>query len=77
VIMVSMDSDSEDAQAFYQQHAIHGQVNMGDMRQAAALGVRGLPTTIIIDAKGDVSKRHTGDIHWNDASESAEVLRWL
>jgi thiol-disulfide isomerase/thioredoxin len=77
VVMVSMDSDSEDAQAFYQQQNIHGQVNMGDMRQASSLGIRGLPTTIIIDAKGEVSKRHTGDIHWDNEVESNEVLRWL
>ncbi|MDX8384757.1 MAG: TlpA disulfide reductase family protein, partial [Ghiorsea sp.] len=56
VVMVSLDRDSEDAQAFFRQHDIKVPLNVGKMRDAFALGVRGLPATLIIDAEGEIKK---------------------
>jgi len=77
VVMVSLDRDREDAQAFFSQHGITLPLNMGEMRDAFSLGVRGLPATLILDAKGDIVKRRIGDILWDDKESSDEVLRWL
>ncbi|MDX8384797.1 MAG: TlpA disulfide reductase family protein [Ghiorsea sp.] len=77
VVMVSLDRDREDAQAFFRQHDIKVPLNVGNMRDAFALGVRGLPATLIIGAEGEIKKRRVGDIEWDDKASSDEVLRWL
>jgi len=77
VVIVSLDSNKANAQAFFKQQNIKLPLNMGSMSGASALGLRGLPTTLIIDAKGDVTKRHVGDLDWGDQQTSQQVLRWL
>ncbi|MDX8381973.1 MAG: TlpA disulfide reductase family protein [Ghiorsea sp.] len=77
VVMISLDSDQADAEAFYQNKHIQAPLNMGDMGQTSNLGVRGLPTTVIIDEKSDISRRHLGDIEWNIEAVSQQVLGWL
>jgi thiol-disulfide isomerase/thioredoxin len=77
VVIISLDGDQEDAAEFYAAKGIQGPLNMGNMRETSRLGVRGLPTTVIIDGNGDVTKRHLGDIKWQDAEKSQEVLSWL
>jgi len=77
VVMISLDNDQADAEAFYQDKQIQAPLNMGDMGQASQLGIRGLPTTVVIDAEGEISKRHLGEIKWGDEAESQKVMRWL
>ena len=77
VVMISLDYDQEGAAAFYQQKNIQQPLNMGKQRDTMALGVRGLPTTIVIDANGNVKKRHMGDLNWADERVSLMVLGWL
>ncbi len=77
VVMISLDYDKEGAQAFYAQKGIKQPLNMGNQRDTMALGVRGLPTTIIIDAQGNIKQRHTGDLNWADERVSLMVLNWL
>jgi len=50
---------------------------MGNQRDTMALGVRGLPTTMVIDAMGNIKKRHMGDLNWADERVSLMVLGWL
>ncbi|MDQ7002480.1 MAG: TlpA disulfide reductase family protein [Ghiorsea sp.] len=77
VVMISLDNDQDGAEAFYQQKNIHQPLNMGNQRDTMALGVRGLPTTLVIDANGDIKKRHLGDLNWADEGVSLMVLGWL
>ncbi len=77
VVMISLDYDLEGAKHFYDKKSIQAPLNLGDQRQTMALGVRGLPTTIVIDADGNISKRHIGDLNWDDARVSQMVLGWL
>lgn len=77
VVMISLDYDQEGAETFYQQKNIHQPLNMGKQRDTMALGVRGLPTTLVIDANGDIKKRHMGDLNWADEGVSLMVLGWL
>jgi len=77
VVMVSLDSNQENAAAFYAQKNIQQPLNMGDQRETMALGVRGLPTTLVIDADGNIKQRHLGDLNWADERVSLMVLDWL
>ncbi len=77
VVVISLDSDQADAAAFYAEKDLHSPLNMGDMREASKLGIRGLPTTIILDAAGEVVQRHMGDLNWADEQVSQGVLQWF
>jgi len=77
VIIVSLDSDRSGAESFFTKQSINTPLNMGNMRDASRLGVRGLPSTFIIGADGEVKKRHVGDINWADDASSREVLSWF
>ena len=77
VAVISLDREREAAEAFFAEKEIKLAVNMGDMGGASRLGVRGLPTTIVIGADGEVKKRYVGDLDWSDQSVSQEVLHWL
>lgn len=77
VVVISLDSDQSDASAFYAAKDIQSPLNMGNMREASNLGIRGLPTTIIIGADGEVVHRHMGDLDWADEQVSQGVLQWF
>ena len=77
VVMISLDYDQDGAVAFYKQKNIQPPLNMGNQRDTMALGVRGLPTTMVIDAMGNIKKRHMGDLNWADERVSLMVLGWL
>ena len=62
VVMISLDYDQDGAEVFYAQKNIPLPLNMGNQRDTMALGVRGLPATIVIDADGNIKKRHMGDL---------------
>ncbi|WP_038246995.1 TlpA family protein disulfide reductase [Ghiorsea bivora] len=77
VVMISLDADQAGAAAFYAQKNIQQPLNMGNQRDTMALGVRGLPTTLVIDADGNIKERHMGDLNWADERVSLMVLDWL
>lgn len=77
VVMISLDNDQEDAQSFYTDKRIQAPLNMGAMRKTSRLGVRGLPTTVIIDGHGEVSQRYMGELDWADEAVSQKVFGWL
>jgi len=77
VVMISLDSNQEYAAAFYAQKNIQQPLNMGNQRDTMALGVRGLPTTLVIDVDGNIKERHMGDLNWADERVSLMVLDWL
>jgi len=77
VVMISLDSNQAYAQEFYADKGIQAPLYMGAMRDTSRLGVRGLPSTIIINAQGEIAKRHMGDLDWMDEKISEQVLGWL
>jgi thiol-disulfide isomerase/thioredoxin len=77
VIAVSMDREGHAAiEKFYSNTNIQNLEAFHDPKSAAgrALGVRGLPTTLIIDPKGQEVARIQG-IHHYDTSETKDYLR--
>ena len=77
VVMISLDGNQAFAQEFYDDKHIQAPLNMGDMSATARLGVRALPTTVIIGADGEVKWRHLGDLDWSDEQVGQMVLSWL
>lgn len=77
VVVISVDDDQADAAQFLKQHNMDLPLNMAKVGDVSALGVRGLPASLVIDAHGDVAARYIGDVQWLDADVSAKVRRWF
>ncbi len=74
VLPVSLDNDLETAQVFLQQHHINLPALLSDSSQAGHMGVRGLPTTILIDAHGKVIGGRLGMQNWQQKSWTNQLL---
>lgn len=66
-VPVSLDSDLETAQAFLRSQGIPMVALLTDSQQAGYLGIRGLPTTILIDAQANMLDRRVGMQDWSSA----------
>jgi len=77
VVMVSLDQRSEDAASFLKEKEINRPVLLSDETQARKLGVRALPSTIIVAADGSISQLHRGPRNWSDEQFSQQVLSGL
>lgn len=64
MVLVSLDSRQQDAATFLKQHHIKVPLLLSDETQAFNLGARGLPTTAVIDAAGDVQRIWVGAQSW-------------
>ncbi len=76
-IPVSLDNNLKDAAAFITAKNITMPALLSDSTQAGKLGIRGLPTTLIIAADGSISQRHLGPRDWNDASFKQQITQGL
>lgn len=67
VVPLSLDREPGLVQQFYQDHNLQHLLIFMDKNDAAVgdLGVRGLPTTLLIDHEGREVGRLTGDADWN------------
>jgi thiol-disulfide isomerase/thioredoxin len=74
VLPVSVDESSADAVDFLRARHIDLPLLLSDPDQAAALGVRVLPTSFLIDAHGTIRARLVGAQPWRDAKFSAAIL---
>jgi thiol-disulfide isomerase/thioredoxin len=74
VLPVSLDNDLETAQDFLQQHHIALPALLTDNSQSGRMGVRGLPTTILIDAHGDFITGRIGMQDWQQESWTNQIL---
>ena len=74
VLPVSLDNDLETAHAFLQQNHIALPALLTDNAQSARMGVRGLPTTILIDPRGEVVTSRIGMQDWQQASWTNQIL---
>jgi len=77
MIIVSLDRDIAAAAAFLQSQGISFPALKGDMIKAQRLGVRGLPTTLVIGADSTIRETRIGALHWNERADSESVLRAL
>jgi len=73
-IPISLDDNAADAASFLKSQALHVPLLMGSVDQAQSLGIRGLPTTIIIDPKGRVVRSMLGERPWGTDTFSQSVL---
>lgn len=74
LIPVSLDENAGDAESFLSSNHLHIPVLFGDADQAMQLGIRALPTTIIIGADGKVVARYVGALPWSDPAFSKHIL---
>ncbi len=77
VVAMALDGAGEDdIRAFYRRIGVRhlGIYRDPDLGLAAALGIFGLPTTLLIDHNGMAVARLTGDAAWDGAEAEAVVL---
>jgi len=74
VVAVSVDNSLEEAQNFLNKEHIAIPARLTDRHEAAKLLIRGLPTTILLNAKGERVDTRIGMQDWSDGAWSKEVL---
>ncbi|MDQ6951649.1 MAG: TlpA disulfide reductase family protein [Mariprofundales bacterium] len=77
LVAISLDDSTMDARQFLHQHHLSLPAWIADPRQATRLGIRALPTTILIDANGDIQQRIVGARDWDDKAFSDQLLAWI
>jgi len=77
MVIVSLDRDIADATAFLESKGIGFPALQGDMIKAQRLGVRGLPTTLVIGADSTIIKTRIGALHWDEEADSNSILQAL
>ncbi|MCF7822038.1 MAG: TlpA family protein disulfide reductase [Mariprofundaceae bacterium] len=77
MVVISLDRDIADADEFLQSEGLGFPALKGDMVQAQRLGVRGLPTTLVIGSDSTVLKTFIGAVHWEKKSDSESILQAL
>ena len=77
IIPISLDSSMADAKSFLQDNHFDLAAQLTDSSQAMRLGARGLPTTLVISANGDIAGRQIGALPWEDQEFSNTILGML
>lgn len=71
---ISLDQYLADARNYLNQQHLPFPPLVGNMNAAMQLGVRGLPTTIVIDENGEIKQRLLGAQSWENDEFSREIL---
>ena len=75
-VPISLDDKAADAASFLKHSELTGvPVLMGSVDQAQSLGIRGLPTTMIIDPQGHVVRSMVGSRPWGTDTFSESILQ--
>lgn len=74
VLAVSLDHNLETAKSFLQQNHIALPALLTDNSQSGRMGVRGLPTTILIDQHGEVITGRIGMQDWKERTWTDQLL---
>jgi thiol-disulfide isomerase/thioredoxin len=75
-VVISLDQNITDARNYLDQQQLPFPALVGNMNDAMQLGVRGLPTTIVIGEDGEIKQRLLGAQPWgNDEFSHAILLR--
>ncbi len=77
LIPVSLDQNMADAQDFLNLRHLELPALVGDMGSAMQLGVRGLPTTLVIGTDGAIRRRYFGMQSWRNADFNRDILAAL
>ncbi len=77
IIPVSLDDSMADAQKFLNSNHFDLPAQLTDQAQAMAMGARGLPTTLVVAADGDIAARQIGALPWDQKEFSDTVLGFL
>ncbi|ATX81225.1 Thiol-disulfide isomerase or thioredoxin [Mariprofundus ferrinatatus] len=77
VLSVSLDQKTENAEKFLNETGIETALLLSDEIQARKLGAQALPTTIVINADGDISQIHRGPRDWKNSEFSDQLLEVL
>lgn len=77
IVPVSMDTSPEAARKFLDSQEIDFPVLLTGSREAMKMGVRGLPTTVVVDASGQIVASFVGGRDWSDEEFSNEILASL
>lgn len=77
LIPISLDQEGDLAAAFLEEQGIDLPLLLANIAQAGRLGVRALPTTVIVDGHGTVAKTYVGMLPWADAQFSRLFLAQL
>lgn len=71
LVVVALDREFADADAFLKSEQIGFPTLMGDMSGAMRLGARGLPTTLVIGPDSEIVKTRVGTVNWNGEEGNA------
>ncbi len=77
IIPVSLDDSMADAQKFLNSNHFDLPAQLTDQAQAMSMGARGLPTTLVVAADGDIAARQIGALPWDQKEFSDTVLGFL
>jgi len=77
IIPVSLDEDSHAAAQFLKQHGLNLPANRSTNRQAIQLGVRGLPSSFLVNKNSEITRRFLGAQAWNNPAFSQGILHQL
>lgn len=73
-VAISLDQNMADAKNYLTQQHLPFPTLVGSMSHAMQLGIRGLPTTMVIDANGEITQRLLGAQSWKSAKFSRKIL---
>ncbi len=73
IIPVSLDDHINEVTSFLSSNAIKIPALLSDSDQARGLGIRGLPTTLLIAADGSISQHLLGPQNWTDKSFTTQL----
>ncbi len=72
-IPVSLDDNISEVVSFLSSQNLNIPVLLSDSDQARQLGIRGLPTTLLIAADGSISQHHLGPQDWADKAFTMQL----
>ncbi len=73
IIPISLDNTIEEVSSFLSSKNIEIPALLSDTDQAQQLGIRGLPTTLLIAADGSISQHHIGSHNWDDTAFTKQL----
>lgn len=77
IIPISLDKSIEDAALFLRANRFELSPQTSDQAQAMGMGVRGLPTTMVIAADGSIAASQIGAMPWDNDAFSEKLLEKL
>lgn len=74
LIALSLDSNIDRAARFLKGEGLNEVALLAEERDAAAIGLRALPTTLVINAQGEIVRLFAGAQNWQNAAFNESLL---